>query len=138
VSSRRAGRRLAFELLFQLEVGGLTLEEVLANREPAAEVAPEDEQFALELVQGALDHQAEVDTHLKRLCRNWSFERLGNVERVLLRLAAYEMLYRPEIPLVVSIKEALGLAELFGEEKSITFINGILGTLKDEIKSGKL
>ena len=138
MTSRRSTRRLAFELLFQWDVGGQPLEELLAA-EPVGKPAEieqlgEARQFVTELA----SHIDECDAILKRLLVNWDFERLANTDKNVLRLGVFEMLHKPDVPLVVSVSEAVGLAREFGDDKSASFVNGLLGTLKDEIASGKL
>jgi N utilization substance protein B len=138
LSSRRSARRLAFELLFQWDVGGQPLEELLTaeseGKRPEAGQLDQAKQFVTELA----THVGKLDALLKRLLVNWDFDRLANTDKNVLRLAAFEMLYKTDIPLVVSLSEAVDLSREYGDEKSASFVNGLLGALKDEITSGKL
>jgi len=90
-------------------------------------LSAEEEQFVRELVLGAREKLAEIDALIRKRLINWDLSRVSAVERNLLRLALYEMLYRPEIPVAVSINEALELAKKYGtSEDAAAFINGVL------------
>lgn len=136
--SRRSSRRLAFELLFQWDVGGQPLEELLPAEKDGAQPDAGEQTQARHFVAELASRVSELDAVLRRLLVNWDFDRLANTDKNVLRLAVFEMLFKPEIPLVVSVSEAVGLAREYGDEKSASFVNGLLGNLKDEITSGKL
>jgi len=85
--------------------------------------------FALELVRGVLDFREEIDKRIRSLSEHWRLERMSIVDRNILRLGAYEVLYRPDIPPKVTIDEAVELAKEYGDEKSGSFVNGILDKL---------
>jgi N utilization substance protein B len=93
----------------------------------SADLTPEDVAFAGELVRGALDHLPEIDQIIVDHAREWRIERMANIDRNVLRLALYEMAHRPDIPVSVSINEAVELAKKFGTGESGRFVNGILG-----------
>ena len=86
--------------------------------------------FALNLVEGVIDHRAETDERISRYAENYELGRLAVVDRNILRLAIYEMLHRHDIPPVVSINEAIEIAKRFGTEESSRFVNGILDRVK--------
>lgn len=86
-------------------------------------------QFALDLVQGVLAVRDELDRRIRGLSEHWRLERMSIVDRNILRLGAYEVLYRLDIPPKVSIDEAVELAKEYGDEKSSAFVNGILDKL---------
>jgi N utilization substance protein B len=119
---RRADqRRAAVVALYQHEVTGRPLHDVM----------PRDALgFTRELVDGVLQHQDELDTLIERHAKNWSLDRIAPLERSILRMALFEMLYRPDVPDEVAIDEAIEAAkELCGAEAP-GFINGILGAVK--------
>ena len=89
--------------------------------------------FADELIAGALEHREEIDGHIRTLAHNWEFERIAKIDLALLRLAIYEMLFRKDIPPVVSINEAIDLSKQFSTADSKRFINGVLDRMKDKI-----
>jgi N utilization substance protein B len=127
VGKRRSARELALKILFQVDVGKLPLEEALANSHHLEEDDPEVHEFAETLVRGAVAEQAQVDEIISRYASGWALERMANVDRNLLRLALYELLFLEDIPTSVSINEAVDLAKIYSTAESGRFINGILG-----------
>ena len=89
--------------------------------------------FADPLIRGALEHRDELDAQIKKYAVNWELHRMAVVDRNILRLAIYEMLYREDIPPVVSINEAVDIAKKFSTEDSGKFVNGILDKFKGEL-----
>lgn len=86
--------------------------------------------FAEELVHGVIEYSAEIDDKIMELAKNWDFERIAKIDLAILRLAAYELLYRKDIPPVVTINEAIDLSKEFSTAESRRFVNGILDKLK--------
>jgi N utilization substance protein B len=89
--------------------------------------------FADPLIRGALERRDEVDEYIKRYAKNWDLHRMAAVDRNILRLAVYEMLFREDIPPVVSINEAVDIAKKFSTQDSGKFVNGILDRVKAEL-----
>ena len=89
--------------------------------------------FGEELVYGVVEHIEEIDAHIRSLAHNWEFDRIAKIDLAILRLAIYEMLYRKDIPPVVSINEAIDLSKVFSNEDAKRFINGILDRLKSQL-----
>jgi N utilization substance protein B len=89
--------------------------------------------FADELIHGALEHMAELDANIKALAHNWEFDRIAKIDLAILRLAMFEMLYRKDIPPVVSINEAIDLSKQYSSADAKRFINGILDRMKDKL-----
>jgi N utilization substance protein B len=90
-------------------------------------------EFAEPLIRGALAHRDDLDDVIKRHAKNWDLHRMAAVDRNILRLAIYEMLYREDIPPVVSINEAVDIAKKFSTQDSGKFVNGILDHVKAEL-----
>ena len=136
---RRASRELALKLLFQVDVGKVPVADALAYWEAtAAEYAhydPETTIFARELFEGTLAHLEEIDGIIGHYAREWSLDRMANVDRNLLRLAIYEILYRPDVPASVSVDEAVELAKKYSTAESGKFVNGILGSFLRELEA---
>jgi N utilization substance protein B len=128
IGKRRGGRELAFRLLFQCDVGHMTLEEVLPVAQASSEAAPDAWRFAESLARGAWENRAEADEIISTYSAGWTLERMPNADRNLLRLAIYEILHCDEIPQSVSINEAVELAKEYSTQDSAKFINGILGS----------
>lgn len=89
--------------------------------------------FARPLIEGMVEHLDEIDERIRRYCENYEFRRIAPVDRNVLRLAIYEMLYRDDIPPVVSINEAIELAKTFGGPDSGRFVNGILDRVRKDL-----
>ena len=89
--------------------------------------------FGEELMQGVLAHLEEIDGHIRTLAHNWEFDRIARIDLAILRVAVFEMLFRKDIPPVVSINEAIDLSKQFSNADAKRFINGILDRLKDDL-----
>lgn len=89
--------------------------------------------FAEPLIRGTLEHREEIDERIKKHAQNWDLHRMAVVDRNVLRLAIYEMLFRDDIPPVVSINEAVDIAKKFSTEDSGKFVNGLLDKVKGEL-----
>lgn len=125
--TRREARELAFILLFESTFTDEYVRDILESAREARDV--EADAFALALAQGAQEHQRELDELISRFSLKWSKNRLSRVSLSLLRLASYEMLYEKDIPVSVSINEAVELAKKYGGDDDSAFINGVLGGL---------
>lgn len=89
--------------------------------------------FGEELIHGTIEHIQDIDGRIKALAHNWEFERIAKIDLAILRLAMFEMIYRKDIPPVVSINEAIDLSKQFSNADAKRFINGILDRLKDQL-----
>ncbi len=94
---------------------------------------PEFFAYATEIVDGVVAQVEGLDERIRALAKNWEFSRIAKTDLALLRLAAYELLYRPDVPPVVVIDEALELAKTFSTENSRKFLNGILDKIRIEL-----
>ncbi|AHA29204.1 transcription antitermination factor NusB [Exiguobacterium sp. A1_3_1] len=120
---RHMARELAVQSLFQMELSDLTAQEAI---EFAVE-GKEYDTFVEQLVNGVETNKATIDQHIREALVNWSFERLGNIERTILRLAVYELLFETNIPVRVTINEAIELTKAFADEEATKIVNGVLG-----------
>jgi N utilization substance protein B len=89
--------------------------------------------FGEELINGVIEHVGEIDGKIRVLAQNWEFERIAKIDLAILRLAIFEMLFRKDIPPVVSINEAIDLSKEFSNADAKRFINGILDRLKGDL-----
>jgi N utilization substance protein B len=134
MGTRRLAREAAVQFLFQQEFQAQPqIEEGLARFWRMQEASKAAREFAEGLIRGVCEKMTELDKKIAALAKNWDLARLTAVDRNILRLAAYEMLFRDDIPPVVSINEAIELAKKFGTEDSGKFVNGILDELKKEV-----
>ena len=126
MGKRRRSRELAIKVLFHLDFikdDPVTAFDLICNNFGAAEdIKP----FSKDLVLGVCVHIKELDSLVAEASENWRLERIARVDRSVLRLAIYELLYRDDIPPKVSINEAVDLGKKFGSDESGAFINGIL------------
>jgi N utilization substance protein B len=128
MGKRRAARELALRLLFQMDVGNAPLHDVLASLDQRPHNL-ETIEFARLLLEGAVAQRAAIDEVLERYAREWSLDRMASVDRNVLRIATYEILFCPEIPPSVSVDEAVEMVKKYSTAESGKFVNGILGNL---------
>lgn len=147
--TRRVARELALRMLFQRDMDGCSADATARSFE--ASFSPEkDEENGLEIEAGEFSRAwplakelffgvctklAELDAGIAKAAANWSIGRMSPVDRGLIRLAYYEMIYRDEIPPKVSLNEALEIAKTFGDADSSAFINGVLDKLMRQASS---
>lgn len=126
--SRRLARETALQVLFQRDLTKEALSTAeIVERWATEFVVPEaSKTFAQELVDGTIAHQDEIDRTIASLAQDWTLSRMANVDRNVMRLATYEILFCPDIPGRVTLNEAIELAKRFGGEESAKFVNGIL------------
>ncbi len=131
---RRDAREAAVQFLYQVDTHRpANISTALAEFWSQNEEPKDVREFADDLLHGVLEKMPEVDLKIRGLADNWDFERLAVVDRNILRLAVYEMLFRPEIPPVVSINEAIEIAKKFSTAESGKFVNGLLDRAKKEL-----
>jgi len=123
---RREARKRALEILYQMEITGLSIERTVENfSKVGAEVSP----FTEKLVQGAVENKEPIDEQIDLAAAKWTIQRMPLLDRNILRIAIYEILYESDIPVSVSINEAVELAKIYGTPDSSKFINGVLGNI---------
>lgn len=127
--SRRLARETALKILFQVDVGRISVEEAIANTVESVETELEVSEFAAQLAKGTAERRAEIDRLLGVFAVDWPVERMANIDRNILRLAVYELLLVPDVPTSVTVNEAVELAKRYGDANSAKFVNGILGNL---------
>ncbi len=101
-------------------------DELLEGLSGMLELAPDINRFYMTLIKGVIDNKSQLDKLIEQFSSNWKISRMGCVDRNILRIAAYEILYCHDIPPKVSINEAVDIGKLYGTEESGSFINGIL------------
>jgi N utilization substance protein B len=132
--SRHQAREYALQMLYQSEVGGASMPDVVAHFWQQEDVPEDVRRFAERLALGTIDDLEEIDRLLRESIENWRLERLGTVDRSVLRLAVHEFLHEPDTPRIVIIDEAIELAKRFGGEESGQFVNGILDALRKRLE----
>ena len=134
---RREAREWALQMLFQLEMNPVgndrLFEEFWAELEPEKRAR----RFTEKLVAGIRENQETIDATIEKYASNWSLSRMAVIDRNVLRMALSEMLYRDDIPAVVSINEAVDIAKYFNTLESGRFVNGILDRVRKELLAGE-
>ncbi len=131
---RTLARSQALQLLFQAEANARAVLDVL-DGEYALSQGPLDD-YARRLALGADERRPELDAVIAARSKGWSVARMNAVDRNLLRLALYEMLYVDEVDVAVTIDECVELAKAYGTDESSRFVNGILGRVADDLEAG--
>jgi len=133
-AQRRDGRMTAVQYLYSWSINAPSnLLEDLRLFYENQDQPREHYAFGEELIHGTIEHAPEIDGHIKSLAHNWEFDRIAKIDLAILRVAIYEMMYRKDIPPVVSINEAIDLSKQFSNADAKRFINGILDRLKDQL-----
>ncbi|MEI4790738.1 transcription antitermination factor NusB [Bacillus sp. FJAT-53060] len=127
---RRTAREKALQTLFQIDVSNINPKEAITHALDEQESDP----FFEELVFGVLEQKDKLDEMISQHLVNWKLDRIANVDRAILRLSVYEMVYQEDIPVSVSMNEAIELAKLFGDDKAPKFVNGVLSNIKNDLK----
>ena len=135
---RRRSRELAMQALFYMDIHQNASQELL-ERFCEYFAAPEKARpFFLKLVNGVLTTRTEIDALIERYSENWQLSRMSLVDRNVIRIAVYEMLYCSDIPPKVSINEAVDVGKKFGTEESGAFINGIIDRIRIELEKKEI
>jgi len=135
---RTKARERAVQALYQIDVAATDLDEALSRFWKSFEpVEREVMQVAEELVRGVARHRRELDAAIEAVSQNWRLDRMARVDRNVLRLAAFELLHRGDVPVKVVINEAIELGKKFGSESSGAFINGVLDRVAGALPAGR-
>jgi N utilization substance protein B len=126
MGNRHKAREFSLQLLFALDFNPQDIRQTIGMFWSDLSVPEEVRDFSDELVRGVYARLEEIDDMLSRYSENWTIDRMTGVDRNILRMAIYELLYRPEIPKNVTINEAVEIGKKFGSEDSGAFVNGIL------------
>jgi transcription antitermination protein NusB len=121
---------MALQMLFQLDLGSMAMQDLEESFLPGASAPEAAKLLALQMARQTWERVAELDGRLRKLAEHWNLSRMAAVDRNVLRLAAYEILFDPQIPKSVAINEALEIAKRFSTEESSRFVNGILDRLE--------
>lgn len=145
---RRLAREIAVQSLYQMEMNEVTAAEAVdmlmeearqqdneLGAQPAE--AAKVNEYTRELVMGVVERKKAIDEMLQQHLTGWQVDRLSRVDRQVLRLACYEMVFRDDVPPKAAINEAIELAKHFGTDESGKFVNGVLGKLIGAINSSK-
>jgi N utilization substance protein B len=131
--TRSAARRRALDILFEADLLDRPVAEVLARHRDDPEAGAPDA-YTVELVEGVAGRLGELDARITDAAEHWTIERMPLVDRNLLRLAAFELAARPEVPTAVVLDEAIELAKLLSTADSGRFVNGVLAHIAKQVR----
>ncbi|MFC1767780.1 transcription antitermination factor NusB [Candidatus Margulisiibacteriota bacterium] len=138
MGKRSTARRLAMQALFQADVAADDIKKALELLFDEEQFIEDTKKFARKLVTETQENLKDIDGQINKYSKNWAFSRIKSVDKSILRLSVYELLYLKENPHSVVINEALELAKKYSDEESAKFINGILGAMVSDMeKSAK-
>jgi N utilization substance protein B len=129
VSIRRQGRRIALQVLYEYDTAHHDVDAVLARHVELRRLDPRVAEFARELVAGVLAHVDQLDEEIQGAAQEWPISQMARIDKNILRLAIYEILFNNAVPAKAAINEAVELAKTFGSDASSRFVNGVLGTI---------
>ncbi len=132
---RAKARELALKLLFQIDLGGNTLEETLSLARLSIKAEETVWNLAEKKIKGILDNLPMIDCLIEEFTKEWGeINRLTSIDRNILRIGVYELLFEEDIPSGVVMAEAVRLAELYGTENSARFVNGVLSSIAKRVR----
>ena len=127
--SRRKSRKLAFQTLFQVDQVGADPEKAMQWLMEQTRTSEAEAVYTRSLIRGVMEHQDTIDELLREFSKSWKLERMFGVDRVILRMGSYEILYG-DVPAAIAIDEAIEITKAYGDEQSPAFVNAILDPVK--------
>ena len=124
-------------MLFQIEASGVDAEKAITLFWRNFEADPEGRAYADDAVRGIAEKLADVDATITAASSNWRIERMTRVDRNLLRLGTWELMFRPDVPRAVVLDEAVELAKSYGTDESSAFVNGVLNQIGERVRQGE-
>lgn len=135
MSNRRKNREITFQIIYMSFIQEDSFQELMNRYLKENYFRDIDENYIQACVQGVFEKKEEIESWINELSRNWQIDRVFLVDRAILMLALYEMIYVEDIPIVVSINEAIELAKKFSSDQSKKFINGLLDKAMEKLKA---
>lgn len=133
--NRRKSREIAMKLLFEISFNKNNSEEVIENFKEENNCEDIDFDYVARIINGVINNKEFIDKKIEENSNKWKINRISKTNLSILRLATYEILYESDIPTKVSANEAVELAKSYSEEKSWSFVNGVLGSLINSIEN---
>ncbi|MFH1652692.1 MAG: transcription antitermination factor NusB [Pseudomonadota bacterium] len=133
MGKRRIARENALKLLYQIDLKGKNKDKSNEGFWTRIEASEESKEFSRQLVEGVLSNQEKIDEMIASHSTNWKLGRMAYVDRNIMRLAIYELLFCEDIPARVTINEAVDIAKNYGDSQSGSFVNGILDNIAKEL-----
>jgi N utilization substance protein B len=130
LGDRRRARAVALQVLYELDATSHDVERAVERRIEDDETPAHAANYARRLVHGVQANQSAIDEQIARAAPAWPLDQMSRVDKCILRVAIYEMLFESDLPTRVAINEAVELAKLFGHETAPRFVNGVLGSIE--------
>jgi N utilization substance protein B len=127
--TRRKARARALQALYEIDTVTRDATEVVERLLSEDNFSEENRAFTHELVNGVMKNKEEIDSNIRKFAPQWPLEQLSTIDRNILRLAIFEILFDNKVPVKVAVSEAVDLAKSFGSESSGKFVNGVLGSV---------
>jgi N utilization substance protein B len=132
MGGRKGARETVLKILYRFDfLKDGRVEEVIEEETKGKNI---DKKYIEDMINGILNHKSEIDEEINRISKRWKVEKMNPVDRNILRIGCYEIIFKADIPTKVSINEAVELAKKYGSEKSPAFVNGILDKLAKELQ----
>jgi len=132
---RRKAREVTLQVLYELDVLGIDVREAIARFWTNFDAPEEARKFSSLLIEGTWSNKEEIDSLISGSSENWTMARMSRVDKSILRMAVYELLFCQDIPPKVTLNEAIDLGKVYGSENSGAFINGILDALYGKLRN---
>ncbi len=133
---RRETRENAMKLLYQVQIQRDDIDEQMERfMEEQQIIEKSDKDYLIGVVKGVMEHEEELDSLISQHAKGWTIQRMPKVDLAIMRLSCFEMKYREDIPVNVSINEAVEMAKKYSGEQSKTFVNGVLGKVFADLKN---
>lgn len=131
--SRRSARKTTLQILYEVDTVGHNWEEVTERVLGNIKLGLDNKSFVRNLIKGVMDNKSKIDILISKFAKSWSTEQMASIDRSLLRMSVYELMFDASLPPKVVINEAIELAKGFGGDNSSKFMNGILGALLNKV-----
>ncbi|CAE09447.1 transcription antitermination factor NusB [Wolinella succinogenes] len=135
MATRAQAREAVVSLLYAYDMGNTEIRKFAIELLEEKRIKNRQQEFALELFDGTIAHLGEIDEEIKKHLKEWDFSRIGDMERAILRLGTFEIVYSG-VDRAVIINEAVELSKTFGNDNSPRFVNGVLDALRPDLKKG--
>lgn len=135
MKTRRRARRVTLETLYEYDIAAHDPDEIIERRIEEYPMESSGVEFATQLVHGVIENQDDMDKFIARYAPEWPLDQMAVIDRNILRIAIFEFLIEGSTPVKVAINEAVELAKTYGSDSAPRFINGVLGTLADQMSS---
>ena len=134
MSKRRKSREHTLKILYRRDITKEDINEIIKSYWKENNINSSITEFSEQLAKGTADNLEKIDDYIKKVSEHWTIDRMGVIDRNLLRMAVQELLFMEDIPLNVTIDEAIEIAKKFGTNDSANFVNGVLDKIKNDLE----